>query len=396
MDYATIVVKWRWFIIRNCFFVGVIAVIVSLLLPKWYQSTAVIMPPTENSSLGFNVSALLSKIPLGGLGIGLPGMQSEQSQIFMAILKSRTLREKIIKKYDLMGFYESEDIEEALETLDEKLEIEFGDEGQLAISFLDRTPERAAEITADFVAGLDSINTALNVQKAREDRLFIEKRFEQNKNDLRLAEEKLKEFQQKHGVVDIPEQTRAAISSAAQLQSEIYATEIELNMKRKHLSPQHVEVRQTRELLMEYRKKLAELKSGNSHSADDDLFIPFEAVPDVGLDYLRLYREVEIQNTLFELLIQLYEQAKIEEAKDIPSLQILDPPSIPIKKTKPKRTLIVLLCGLLAMFVSLTYAFASESMQKIEKEEGKDSSNLGWIKKELQGDLARLKRKKNR
>ncbi len=397
IDYLYIFVKWRKLLITNFFIVCVVALVISLLLPKWYESSAVIMPPKSDFN-NLNISALVSKLPFGGLGIP---MGSEEVQAFMAILKSRTIKEIVIHKFNLIEVYEKKDIERTLEALEDNIEGTLGDEGQILLSVLDQEPKRAAEMANTLLSALDSIYTQLNIQKARNDRIFIEKRFTQNKEDLKTAEERLKAFQEKYGVIDIPEQIKVAIGSAAELQTLIYMTEIELGIKQEHLASSHILILQDKLKLSKLKKKLSELKAGNSNSngrlvPEADLFIPFDLVPEVGLEYLRLYREVEVQNTIFEFLIQLYEQAKIEEAKDIPSIQVIDYPAVPIHKAKPKRAIIVIVAGLFSLIISSIFVFTRETLRNIVTKGDAHSEKVIWIKEQINHDMRFLRRKKNK
>jgi len=397
IDYFYVFVKWRKLLITNFFIVCVVAIVISLLLPKWYESSAVIMPPKSDFN-NLNISALVSKLPFGGLGIP---MGSEEVQAFMAILKSRTIKEIVINKFNLIEVYEKKDIERTLKALEDNIEGTLGDEGQILISVLDQEPKRAAEMANTLLSALDSIYTQLNIQKARNDRIFIEKRFTQNKEDLKTAEEQLKAFQEKYGVIDIPEQIKAAIGSASELQTLIYMTEIELGIKQENLASSHILILQDKLKLSKLKKKLGELKAGNPNSnggldPEDDLFIPFDLVPDIGLEYLRLYREIEVQNTIFEFLIQLYEQAKIEEAKDIPSIQVIDYPAVPIYKAKPKRAIIVIVAGLFSLIISSIFVFTRETLRNIVTKGDAHSEKVIWIKEQINQDMRFFRRKKNK
>jgi len=223
-----------------------------------------------------------------------------------------------------------------------------------------------------FVFYLDSLNTKLNIQKAKNDRIFIEKRFIQNKLDLAKAEMELKQFQEKYGAVSLTEQTEAAIQGAAELQATIFATEVELGVKNQYLTPDHDDIVRTKNKLTELRKKLDEMKFGSIQAKDgkkrnQELFIPFAEIPEVGLEYARLFREVEVQNKLFVFLIQQYEQAKIMEAKNIPTVQVLDQAVPPIRKAKPKRLFIMLGAGLVSLFLSLAFILLVEQIQRLKE-----------------------------
>ncbi|MFQ5639066.1 MAG: GNVR domain-containing protein [bacterium] len=284
--------------------------------------------------------------------------------------------------------------------MENHIEFIIADEGQIFVSVEDKIPERAAEMTNTFVALLDSIYTNLNIEKARNDRIFIGQRFEQNKSDLRNSEEALKDFQEKHGIINIPEQTKAAITSAAELQSLVYTTEIELGIKQKYLTSNHIEILQTKTKLKEFKRKLRELKVGTSTNdggfiEQNDLYIPFEHVPEIGLNYVRLLREVEVQNKIFELLIQLYEQAKIEEAKDIPNIQILDYGAIPIYKSRPKRSIIVIVAGLFSLIITCTFIFMQQFLKNAASRQDDQAEKLKWIQSELRDDLRFIRKKRS-
>lgn len=394
IDYFYVLVKWRKLIIINFMIVSVAAVIISILMPKWYQSTAVIMSP-KSQSLGLDIASMVSKLPISGLGLPVG---STETQAFMAILKSRTIMEEIIRKYDLIRVYERKDIELTLKALAENVDVALGDEGQIVLSVLDRDPERAAAMASSLVSALDSIHTQLNVQKARNDRIFVEERLTKNKKDLKKAEEQLKTFQEEYGVVDVPEQTKAAIATAAEIQGIIYASEVELRTKEKYLAPNHDEIINLKRKLNELKKKLGELKFGvesaNGGFANrDNLFVPFESVPNIGLEYIRLLREVEVQNKIFEFLTQMYEQAKIEEAKETPSLQVLDHPRVPLRKAKPKRAIIVIVAALFSLVLSSLYVFAKEFMNNVMIQNSQSSERMRWIRDQMKSDFNFFRKK---
>lgn len=395
IEYLYVLVKWRRLIVTNFLIVSIVAVIFSLLLPKWYESTAVLMPPKAEFR-GLNISSLISKLPFEGFGLG---GASAETQAFVAILKSRTIMERIIHDFNLIDLYGKKDIEKTLKELEGNIDITIGDEGQLVVSILAQTPERAASMANTIITLMDSTYTQLNIEKARNDRVFIEERLKQNKRELKNAEETLKFFQQESGIIDIPDQTRAAISSAAELQSMIHVTEIELGVEQKHLTSDHIKILQHEALLEEYKRKLAELKYGRPTSSSDDardgdIFIPFDLIPDIWLDYVRLLREVEVQNKIFDFLVPLYEQARIEEAKDIPNIQVLDYPAVPIYKKKPKRAILCIVAAFLSLIVSSVFVFVKEFLNESQKGQDDQAQKVNWIREQLTRDLQKLRRKR--
>jgi len=367
VDYFVVFARQRWLIILNFVVVTILAFVISSLLPKWYRATATILEPKKDTGL-MGLSGLAANLPFAGLDL-LKG--SGEVRTYKAILESRSVMEAIAKKFDLQSWYRAKNMENTIKTLRDKVNVEITEDGPLTVSVLDRKPDQAAAMANAFVFFLDSLNTKLNVQKARNDRLFIEKRFNQNKSELAKAELELKQFQEKYGAVSLPEQTEAAIQGAAELQATIFATEVELGVKNQYLTPDHDDIVRTKNKLTELNKKLDEMKFGSIKAKDgkdrnQELFIPFAEIPEIGLEYARLFREVEVQNKLFAFLIQQYEQSKIMEAKNIPSVQVLDQAVPPVRKAKPKRLSIMLGAGLVSLLLSLVFILLVENIQRLK------------------------------
>lgn len=386
LDYFVVLVKWRRLLIVNVLTVAILAVVISLLLPKWYKGTAVIAPP-KGSAFDTQLTALLSNVPFGGMG--LLG-RSDETLTYLAILQSRAVMESVIRDFDLIEVYDVKDVERALKALAGNANFILGDEGQIVVEVLDRDPKRAAAMANAFVSKLDSVNTQLRVAKARNDRIFLEKRFEQNKRDLREAEQRLKEFQEKYGAVALTEQTTAAIEGAAELQAQIYATEIELAVRERYLTRGHGDVVQLKAKLEELKDKLAEMIHGgarranaNGNASDLSIFVPLDEAPEIGLEYARLLRDVTAQNKLYELLLQLYEQAKIQEAKDTPTIQILDYAVPPLRKAKPKRAIIVIIATLFSFTITTIFILVRDYLERLQGQGTEAARKMDWIRNEL-------------
>lgn len=382
--------------------VCVIAAGVSLILPKWYTAQTTILPPSEEGG-GLGLSSILSNIPSAGLGLGL-GPLSEEMNTFIAILKSRIVMESVAKKFDLMKRYKSENMEETVRTLRDHVSVEVNDEGTISLLVEAGTPylgseeeeNEARELARDmanfFIEELNRVNTRLKVEKARNTRIFIERRYHQNLEDLRFVEEEFKQFQQEHDAIALPEQTAAAITAAAELKAEIIAKEVEVGVLSKYVSNSHTNLVRAKNELNELRGKYDEFrygssagnKSGNDNNDSKDLFLPFDEVPDIGLQYARLLREVKLQEKLLEFLLPQYEQAKIQEQKDTPTVQVLDPAIAPIKKSRPKRAIIVAIAGLATLFILVTILSIYERvlmLQELDKEKYGKIMNLFMLLK---------------
>ena len=200
----------------------------------------------------------------------------------------------------------------------------------------------------------------MNVERASFHREFIEERYLQNINKLHTAEDKLKKFQVSNDLVSINDQTAAVIESASIIKRKILLDQIQLEIYKDAFNPEHNKLEQLEKEIDEFKIKLNELENGSINElSDDKLFLTIADIPDLGLTHLRLQREQEIQTELFKFLTMEYEEAKIEEAKDIPTVQVLDVAKVPEKKSKPRRVLLVisilLVCLIGNSLVIITY-----------------------------------------
>lgn len=362
-DYLYVLYKWRKFIVLNVLILTLIAVIVALLLPVQYKATATVMAPRKSDlfgGLGAFSQSIREFAPF------LRGLSGNQPPLFtyLAILNSRTAMEKVVNKFNLMKVYGIKDssMEKAIKKLRGNTDFEIDENGVLVINVYDEDRKRAADMANYFIEVLNEINIKLNIEEARNNRIVLEKRYLQNLADLKAAEDTLKKFQQKYGIYYLPEQTKAAVEAAAELEAQIMAEEVKLGILQRQLGEDASEVKLAKIQIEEMRKRLNQMKEGNDKLKSElSLFVPFKDMPELGLQYLRLYRDYEIQNKLLEFIVPLYEQAKIEEQKNVPVVQVLDYAVPPEKKARPFRTLIVLSVFSSALVLFIIIAFVNES-----------------------------------
>jgi len=365
-DYLYILVKRRRFLFKTILGVGILSAALSLLMPNWYMATASVLPPKRPGGLlslleGSGFSSRLRNLP--GIGGSLGGGQEAYS--YLAILQSRTAMERVVRKFDLVTVYDVSDSseEKALKQLRSNAAFDFAVEGNIVISVLDKNPQRAADLANYFVALLNEISIKLGTQEARSNREFVERRYQQNQGDLKTAEDSLKAFQQRYGIYALPEQTAGAIKAASVLKAEADAKEIELGIVRRSFGDENPRAQALRLELSEMNKKMSEMKFGAENWRNDqslNLFVPFKDVPEVGAEYIRRYRNFEIQNRMLEFLTPLYEQAKIDEQKDAPAVLVLDQAVPPERKAQPKRSLIVLISMAVTLMFSTIWVFVQE------------------------------------
>lgn len=371
-DYLYVLVKKRKFIITTVLAAAIITSVVTLLLPNWYAATASVLPPKRPggllSLLEGSFGSILKTLP----GVGGRFGVSQESYSYLAILNSRTAMEEVVRKFELIKVYDVDDgmMEKAIKKLRSNAEFELATEGNIAITVYDKDPPRAAAIANYFVELLNRLSADLGSREARGNREFIERRYQQNQRDLKNAEDSLKAFQEKTGIYALPEQVESAIKAASELKTEALTKEVELGIAKRSLGVENPRTQTLRLEVAELNKKFLEMKLGTPDWFEEQspsLFVPFKNVPELGTTYLRLYREFQIQNKLMEFLLPLYEQAKIDEKKDTPVVLVLDTAVPPQRKSKPKRTLIVLIFTALAFMFASSWAFLSEIYDR-EKE----------------------------
>jgi uncharacterized protein involved in exopolysaccharide biosynthesis len=397
--------KRRKFITKNVIWVGLASVIISLFLPKWYASQAVIL----SSGAGrFSLISAFADLPLNEFGFS---PVNEDITSFISILDSRSMKEQMVEKFNLVERYGSRDVEYAMKELDGNTELRVTDEGALAITLMDREPEVSQQMVQAMLSQLDLINRRLSREQGKYNRQFIEERLKQTKIDIMKAEEELKLFQQQTGVVDILAQVTAQLEAYGQLYSqkvaahggvysqelqaytELYAqragTEIQLSVAKSTLSQNNPTIRQLTFLLKEQDRQLETLAeqldselgvmlqdvderlgSVGFNDGAAPIWITLSDFPALAMRSARLIREVEVQSKLLEILIPQYEQARMEESKNIPTLQVIDEPKVPLNKTKPKRMLIVLGAVFMAAMFSSGYVLVEYHTRDLRKRLG--------------------------
>ena len=369
----------RRLIIKNTIIVAFISLIISLLLPKWYASKAVVL----SSGAGkFNFLSSISPIPVANFGLSTI---NEDINNFIAILQSRTVKEYMVNKFNLVERYNQRDIEYAMEAFEEKMELEVTEEGTLEISIIDKDPIVAKQMVSEALIMLDQINQNIGMEAGRYNREFLEKRLNQNENNLEKAELDLKIFQEKTGIIDLVAQLSSTMQMSAQAYNSIFDAYTELYAKKIETETQlavakttlsinnptlmqlekllNEQTFQLEQLMIELDAKLQYLLSSITPTQVDNIpniefSVSFNSLPSLGLENARLIREVKMQSTIQEILIPQYEQAKLEETKNIPTLQLIDKPKVAINKAKPKRALIVIGSTLMSILVSFTFVYA--------------------------------------
>ncbi len=355
-EYFNLLKKRKKLLINFNIIIVIISIIIALLLPKWYKSTATILVSNSTSALG-----MLSS--LGGLGIGglLGGSGGVDHNRYLAILYSRTLMEDVILNYNLIDRYGVDNMEEAVESLNDNIDVEVGDEMQIFVSVYDTNQEQVAEMTRFVVKKLDSLNISLSTENAVKDRDFISSRVNIVFDSLETLEKRLNQFMEENGVLDLTNQVIFGLESAAKIKAELLTKEVEFQVASKQTSTKNPLVKN-----LETQIDALEKQYSNFFSNDgvENLIPSFKKIPSLYKEFMRIKRDMEYSIRILEFLAPQYEQAKIEAAKDIPTLQILDEPARPERKSKPIRALIVLVSLFLSSLISFYYVYWKEYFLK--------------------------------
>jgi len=373
LDYWRVIWKRRR-LIGGLFMAAVVtALVVSLLLPKIYESTATLLPSLESKE-GAGLGALLAATAAGGaaqsLGVSLPGAPATPTDIFVAMLKSRIMADAVIKQFDLMSLYEAKTMQDTRKALEGDTKITVAKEKVIKITVEAKSPKLAADMANFYVSNLDRLNRTLNVSKASQNRAFIERRLAETQVNLVKAEETLKDFQTHKKTVAVEAQSKAMIEAAATIQGQITAQEVQLQVMNSYLSSDNPELSRVRSSIEELKKQLYLLETGRGGKGmlpGDRLHPAMVTVPSLALEYGRLMRELKVQETLYTLLTSQLEQAKLTEARDTPTVQVLDPAIPAEKKSKPSIRLNMLIAGVLALFLGILLAFFLEYLERIKR-----------------------------
>lgn len=378
-DLLLALLKRKKMILLVVAFAIVISVIVSLRMPNKYTATASILPPQESGS---GMSGLLSQFggAMGSFATKLAGGKST-SDVYMGILLSRTVANKLIKEFDLKRHYKLETMEGVYKMLQNRTSLDISSTAQIvSVSVEDEDPTRAAQMANAYVDALDQINRTVNTTEGQRKRVFLEKRLQSVKEDLAKAETTLREFQEKYKIVSIEEQARATIGGAAAIIGQIIAAQTELEVLKQFGTARQNEAVMLSSKIEELQRQLTKIESGNpgkniildgkqGRQDGPGFYIPFDELPNLGLQLVRLMRETKIQEEVFKLLTSQFEMAKIDEAKDVNTIQILDKAVPPDRKSGPKRALIVIVSAFFALFLAAFLSFFLEYLQRLKSNE---------------------------
>lgn len=338
---------------------------VSMAMPNLYEATTKLLPPQQSQS---GAAALLSQI--GGItGLGGSSGLKNSSDLYIGMLKSRTIANKLVAKFDLKKVYRTDSLEKARAGLEKSTTINAGRDGLINIAFQSEDQKLVAPVANAYVAELIQLNKVLAVTEAGQRRLFYEQQLEQAKNNLAKVEGELKGSIDRRGVISVDAESRAVLETVGRLRAQASAKEIQLNSMSAFVTRDNPQYKQVQEELASLRTELARLENGRGAQDGDNP--ASSAGRQSGLENTKLLRDVKYYQMLYELLAKQYEVARLDEAKDPSILQVLDPAAEPERKFKPRRSFIVAVSTAIAFLLAVVSVFVTESRNRfLESEHG--------------------------
>jgi tyrosine-protein kinase Etk/Wzc len=337
----------------------------SLLAKPTFTATSLIMPPQQGQSLATMMGQLNALASLtGGGGIG-GGQLKTPIDMYVGMLESRTIADHLISRFHLQDLYKTRKMEDTRRVLKSNTRFLAGKDGLIHIIFDDQDPNRASEMANAYVDELYAMNSHLATTEAAQRRVFFDQELADEKAELAIAENDLKQTAEKTGIIQLGGQAESIIRSLAVLRAEIVSREVQINSMRMFATDQNPVAIRAQEEINSLRNQLAKLeKDPRNPELTSPFGIPAGRLPAVALEYARKLREVKYHETLFELLAKQYEAARIDEAKAAPIIQVVDRAVPPDQKSGPHRAFIVLGCGFIGFCIGYLLAAITRALRR--------------------------------
>ncbi len=374
VENVTILLRHKTLIITVTAIVTVVTGVYSFLfIPNYYKARAVILPARHQ---GGGLDALTSGLASSLKDIGLSQLHGgEESYTPLSLMRSRELMGNMVKQFNYVTLYKAKSFSDAVDEFNKNLDGELTEEGNFIVSFEDTSPVRAAQVTNAVVGAINDVNSRLAKEEAKHNISEAQARYEQNKADLDTAEAALGAFQQKYGVFALPQQAQAELSALAELEAQKYSAQIQLDNAKQMYGANSSEVTVYQTTVDELASKIGEMQAGEDVKAG--AFVPTKLMPEAALQYLKLMRDVEIQSKLKAFILPAYEQAKLDESKNLYGFVTLDTASVPVHKAGPHRSIIILAAMVgSAVLMSMVIMFLAGT-QRLKQNFAHDRESLG-------------------
>ena len=358
IDFLIVFARRKWLLIGLPVVVGIGAGLLSLLIPNEYKATTRILPPQQAQS---SAAALLSQLGgVAGAAAGAAGVKNP-NDTYIGMLKSRTVADNLIKRFDLKTVYEKKFFDATRKELEGNTTITSGKDGLIVIDVDDVDPKRSADLANAYAEELLKLTKVVALTEASQRRMFFERELQTSKNNLADAESTLKNTLGTRGVISVDSESRAIVETVARLRAQIAAKQIQLGAMRAFVTVNNQEYKRNEQELVSMRSELAKLENGRPEAADAST----DSEKQVGLENIKLLRDMKYHQMLYELLSKQYEIARLDEAKDASIVQVLDKALVPERKFKPKRLLLTLAAAMLALFAAIVWALLADAKARI-------------------------------
>ncbi len=344
-----------------------LAGLVAFLMRPSFTASAMILPPQQQQQ------SILSSMsgqagPLAALGGGAAGIFKNPADLYVGILESRTIADKLIDTFTLESVYKAKTLEDARTKLAGNSTIEAAKDGLIVITVTDHDPNRASNLANGYIDELHQLNSTLAITEAAQRRVFFDQELATEKNALAKAEEDLKATQQKTGLIQLSGQSQEIIQNIAQIRAEISSREVQLQALKTFATEQNPEAVRVQEEINTLRGQLASLENSQRRMLPGDINVPARQVPEATLEYERKFREVHYHEALYELLTNQYEAARIDEAKSAPLIQVVDRAVPPERKSGPHRALIALGAGFVGFLGACIWVLVRTGFRRLKRQ----------------------------
>lgn len=359
LDFLLVLASRKKLIIGLPLIVGIVATIICLLLPNIYRANTKLLPPQQSSSS--TAGALLAQLGgAAGAVAGAAGIKNP-NDLYIGMLKSRLISDNIIARYNLKKVYDKDSLEKTRMELAEHTFVATGKDSFIVIEVEDEDRQRSADLANAYVDELLKLTKVLAVTQAGQQRMFYEQQLELAKNNLAKAEAALKMRLDSTGVVSVDADSRAIVEVVSRLRAQVAAKEIQIASMQAFVTTNNQEYKRAQEELSSLKDQLSKLQNGTSVAGDSE---KNASVNSTGLESIKILRDVKYYQMLYEILSKQYELARLEEAKNIALIQVLDNAIPPELKYKPKRAILILTSVMFAFVLAVILAVLLEVKRK--------------------------------
>lgn len=387
LDLLLVIAREKRGILRATLAAAILSGAIAMLLPAVYSAKALILPPQEDhsglSSMTMGALAELSSVGGGNGGLGGALGLKNPADLYIGMLKSRSVADALIRRYQLQALYGTATLAETREALDKQVSIGNGADGLISVTVEDADAQRAADIANAYVDELEKLTRRIAITEAAQRRLFVERQLGLTQEKLAQAESALQRTQERTGVIDLDNQGRAIIEAVATLRAQAAAKEVQIATMRSYAAAGNPDLIHAQQELAGLRTQIGKLERSDA-GGEGDIMVGTGRMPEAGLEYLRKLRDMKYQQAVFEMLAKQYERARVDEARNSVVIQVVDPALAPDEESGPRRLLIVLLATVFTLLLSVLWVFARLGLQRTQQDAGRHArwrelrEHLAW------------------